>query len=150
MATMGFVPLDGNGVRLVYLPSVAGATNFDAGDAVYLNSGVVTRVADGTTANGVFGVAAADSQAASFSCPVYVADPHSVWVGTVDGASVEGTVGNNYGLIVTSGSMAVGQSLTTNTLVRIIDVHPADGYKALGRVLFCWKSSAIQGNAAAD
>lgn len=149
MATMGFQPYDATGVRVVHLPSVATAT-IKKGDAVYLNSGVVTVASSGTTVCSVFGVAAADSTTTSFSFPVYVADPTTVWVGTVDGTSAATTVGENYGLNITSGSMSIGQTLTTNTLVRVIDVHPADGYKALGRVLFCWKATAIQGDGAAD
>ena len=150
MATMGFAPYDSSGVRVVHLPSVAGATNFDKGDAVYLNSGVVTKIASGTTVCSVFGVAAADSAAATFSCPVYVADPTTVWVGEYDGTTAATVPGENFGLNITSGSMSIGSALTTNTLVRVIDVHPADGYKALGRVLFCWKATAIQGDGAAD
>lgn len=149
MATMGFAPYDTTGVRTVHLPSVATAT-IVKGDAVKLSSGIVTVASSGTAVDSIFGVAAANSTTTSFSFPVYVADPTTVWVGQVDGTSVVTDPGTNYGLIITSGSMAVGQSLTTNTLVRVIDVHPADGYKALGRVLFCFKSTAIQGNGAAD
>jgi len=148
MATMGFQPYDTAGVRTVHLPSYT-TGNFAKGDAVYLNAGVVTKAASGTTVCSIFGVAAGNALT-SGTVPVYVADPTTVWVGTVDGTSVEGTVGENYGLNITSGDMSIAQLLVTNTLVRIIDVHPADGYKALGRVLFCWKATAIQGDGAAD
>ncbi len=150
MSTMGFAPYDGTGVRTVHLPSLASTGTFVAGDAVYLNSGLVTVAASGTAAGSIFGVAAADNDVASAVIPVYVADPTTVWVGELDTTTANGYVGENYGLNITSGSMSVDLGQTTTTLVRIIDLHPADGAKALGRVLFCWKSAAIQGNGAAD
>jgi len=150
MATMGFQPIDANGVRTVHLPSLASTGTFVKGDAVYLNAGLVTKAASGTAVDSIFGVAAADNTVASAVVPVYVADPSSVWIGSADAATLDAYVGENYGLNITSGSMSVGISLTTNTLVRIIDLFPADGPKALGRVLFCWKSTAIQGNIVAN
>ena len=147
MATMGFHPYDTMGVHVVHLPSIDTAT-IKKGDAVYLNAGVVTVLADGTTAYGVFGVAAADSTTTSFSFPVYLADPKTVWVGEADATTTAAYPGQNYGLIVTSNNMAVSIALTSNTLVKMVGLHPADGATtgAGGRVLFQWKPSAIQGN----
>ena len=145
MATMGFQPFDMNGVHVVHLPAHATPT-FKKGDAVYITSGTVQ------TANNdqeVFGVAAADG-VASASTPVYVADPSSVWVGSLDTTSVATCAGAKYGLnIGTPGSMSIDYADTTTTSVRVIDLHPADGAKALGRLLFCWRTKAIQNDGAA-
>lgn len=144
MATMGFQPYDMNGVHVVHLPALASSGTFVKGDVVYLNSGLVTI----TASNGIhFGVAAADNDVASATVPVYLIDPASVWVGTVSGTSAASTVGANYGLTYTKGSMCIDQTDTTTTVVRVVGLHPADGAKALGRVLFCWVSQkTIQSN----
>jgi len=150
MSTMGFQPLDTIGVVTRHLPSLASTGNFVKGDAIYLNSGLVTKAASGSVVCSIFGVAAADNAVASAVVPIYLADPKTVWVGEFDDTTSNAYVGQNYGLNITSGSMSVDLGETTNTLVRIVDLDPRDGVKSLGRVLFCWKSTAIQGNGAAD
>lgn len=144
MATMGFQPYDMNGVHVVHLPALASSGTFVKGDVVYLNSGLVTI----TASNGMhFGVAAADNDVASATVPVYLVDPASVWVGTVSGTSAASTVGENYGITYTKGSMCIDQTDTITTVVRVVGLHPADGGKALGRVLFCWCSGKyLQGD----
>jgi hypothetical protein len=139
---MGFQPYDMNGVHVVHLPSGTTGT-FTKGDAVFLSSGVVTVAA--TTTTDIYGVAAAPA-ITSGTVPVYVADPSSVWVGEVDGVSVVTNLGTAYGIVGATGSMAIELLDTTTTIVRVIAIHPADGYKTKGRVLFCWMSSSIQGN----
>jgi hypothetical protein len=137
---MGFQPYDMIGVHVVHLPSGTTGT-FDKGDAVFLSSGVVTVAASTTT--DIYGVAAGPA-ITSGTVPVYVADPSSVWVGQVDGTSVVTNLGTSYGITGATGSMAIELLDTTTTVVRVIGIHPKDGYKALGRVLFCWMNAAIQ------
>lgn len=151
MSTMGFQPFDMNGVHVVHVPGHVATTaaTFVKGDAVYLTSGHVAIAAS----NGVvFGVAAGNDQAGDgtygVDIPIYVADPSSVWIGSVNSASVIGTVGEDYGLIYTSGSMSIDQADTTTCVVRVIGLHPADDAKALGRVLFCWRTGYLQGDGA--
>jgi hypothetical protein len=150
MTTMGFAPYDGQNVRTVHLPALASTGTFVAGDAVYLNAGLVTVAASGTVIGSIFGVAAADNDVASAVIPVYVADTTSLWVGECDTTTANSQVGENYGLNITTGEMSIDVAQTTTTLVRIIDLHPADGVKAKGRMLFNWKATALQGNGLAD
>jgi len=152
MATMGFQPYDMNGVHVVHVPGHVATTaaTFVKGDVVYLASGHVTI----TASNGIhFGVAAGDDQPGDGTygtlIPIYVADPSSVWIGTVNSASTHADVGEDYGLDYTTGSMSIDQADTTTCVVRVIGLHPADGAKALGRVLFCWRTKYLQGDLAA-
>jgi len=146
--TMGFQPYDTGGVITRYLPAGTNAT-FHKGDAVTVTTGLVVICTDDQS---VFGVAAADHAATGVALqmtPVYLADPSVIWVGEVDGTSIVTDVGTSYGLNLTSQQMSIDQDDTTTTSVRVIDIHPVDGYKALGRVLFCWRTKAIQGDGAA-
>lgn len=142
--TMGFQPYDMNGVHVVHILNAA-TPLFHKGDPVTLTAGLVGLT---TSDQSVFGVAAADHSAVTTAStdliPVYVADPSSLWIGTVATTSVAANLGLAYGLTLSAGNSSIDLTDTTTTSVRIIDFHPGDGPKTLGRVLFMWKQEVLQ------
>lgn len=147
MATKGFQPAYVDGAKTVHVPEGATQT-FKAGDLVYMTSGAVKIVTSDQT---VFGAAAENASGTTgTSIAVYPADPATVWTAQVDTTSAASQVGGKYGLnIGTAGSMSIDIADTTTTSVRVIDIHPHDGAKALGRVLFYWRTKALQSDGAA-
>lgn len=147
MATLGFAPYNCDKATIVHVPEGATQT-FKAGDLVYMTSGTVKIATSDQT---VFGAAVCDaSGTTSTSIPVYVADPSTVWTAQVDTTSAASQIGAKYGLnIGTAGSMSIDIADTTTTSVRVIDIHPHDGAKALGRVLFLWRTKALMNDGAA-
>lgn len=136
-----------DGAKTVHVPEGATQT-FKKGDALVMSSGkVVIATSDQT----IFGVAAQDATGTtSSSVAVYLADPATLFTGQVDTTSAASQIGLKYGLnIGTAGSMSIDIADTTTTSVRVVDIHPHDGAKALGRVLFFWRVVALQNDGAA-
>jgi len=138
--TMGFQPYDTSGVRVVHRPAAA-TPLFHKGDPVHLTAGLCGLATDDQS---IYGVAAADHATAGDQVPIYLADPSALWVGTVGTVSVAANLGVAYGITIDAGNGSIDLTDAVTTAVRIIDFHPADGAKTLGRVLFCFKNAVLQ------
>jgi len=141
MATMGF---EWSGIGTSYVKDYPsdGGDDVAANDLCTLNtSGQIGSVAaDGTT----FGVALkAIGGTANVEIPVQVITPDSVWICEVDGTSAQTIVGEDFGLVYTTGSQCVDLDDTTTTQVRIEQMDTRDGAAATGRVYVRFKRNAI-------
>ena len=143
MSTMGFElahPDAATNIR--HIPEAA-TQSFKAGDVVYLVSGLVTVAAADSS---IYGVALKDATTATTGViPVVVIDDTQDWISTVGTTSAVTNKGVAYGLTIsTKGSMCVDLTDTTTTSVRVVDLHPADGAKALGRVIVRFLNAVLQ------
>jgi len=131
MATMGFRLAEGNPLVKIY--PEASSQSFAAGDLVYLVSGKVTVVAADTDLYGIAGKAA--STTADTEIPVYIITPEQTYMCEIDTTSAVAHVGVDYGLNITSGSMAVNQGEESTTSVTVVDLVDVAGTTSHPRVL---------------
>ena len=143
MATMGFELAHPDANTNIRHLSEAASQSFKSGDVVKLVSGLVTIA---SVDSSIYGVALKDATTATTGViPVVVIDADQDWISTVGTTSAATNKGIAYGLTIsTAGSMCVDLTDTTTTSVRVIDLHPADGAKALGRVIVRFKNAVLQ------
>lgn len=130
MTTMGFRLAEGNPVLKIY-PEASGQT-FVSGDLVYLVNGKVTVIAADTS---IVGIAGKGDVTTDAEIPVYIITPEQTYMCEIDTTSAIAYVGVDYGLNITSGSMAVNQGEESTTSVTLVDLVDVAGTTSKARVL---------------